>query len=376
MIVSLDIQQTCTNILPEVSAALVSNAPDLTVDSIMALNQWCTGLSTYQISQTEGAVLKNALSVLSAVIGWNQDQAIMIIQKLLLSGVYQIYDVKRLQDLGSLIIGVSSSVITSIPNNFVLGAVQSPSFLANVKTAPVIIQQTIVSQMDKQKFLKTFIRGLRKSGISEMKIINMMSMVKESSKSLRFKRATECTVGQIMQVQIYSDSFPFNYDVTQFNVCLSVQTLKFNLEAITDKVYDRDFQRIILNKLNQAYPDGIPDEVLQVLGSSSRAAMPDDVKKWSVTKIDTLSSLMNSRNGDWDHQMVQLIISKYLSVSGNFLGTNELNSIRGSNLCALNASVLNNITAASVEQAAALSLNAVQRRRGFCSVSLRMHSVQ
>lgn len=46
---------------------------------------------------------------------------------------------------------------------------------------------------------------------------------------------------------------------------------------------------------------------------------------------------------------VQLLVSKYLSVNGNALGSNELNVLGGTNLCALNSSVLKNITAASVE---------------------------
>uniref|UniRef100_A0A671N2G4 Mesothelin a n=1 Tax=Sinocyclocheilus anshuiensis TaxID=1608454 RepID=A0A671N2G4_9TELE len=167
---------------------------------------------------------------------------------------------------------------------------------------------------------------------------------------------TACTVGQILQAQVYSDMFPFAYDVPQFNACLSVQTLKDNLEAVTDRVYDRSYQRIILDKLNQAYPAGLSDEVLQVLGSASHVATPDDVRKWNVTKIDTLSSLMNQRKGDWVPEMVQLLVSKYLSVNGNTLGSNELNALGGTNLCALNTSVLNNITAASVERASALSL--------------------
>lgn len=45
--------------------------------------------------------------------------------------------------------------------------------------------------------------------------------------------------------------FPFAYDVAQFNACLIVQTLKDNLEAITDRVYDRSYQRIVLDKLYQ-----------------------------------------------------------------------------------------------------------------------------
>ncbi|KAA0721629.1 hypothetical protein E1301_Tti024300 [Triplophysa tibetana] len=166
---------------------------------------------------------------------------------------------------------------------------------------------------------------------------------------------TECTVGQITRIVVYSELFPFDYDAAQFDVCLSVETLKENLEAVTDKVYDPELQRIILNKLNQAYPDGLSDERLQVLGSSSRSATPSDVTRWNVTKIDTLSSLMASGNGEWDPEMVRLIVSKYLSVSGNRLGSSELNSL-GSNICALNTSVLNNITASSIEKATALPL--------------------
>lgn len=62
---------------------------------------------------------------------------------------------------------------------------------------------------------------------------------------------TECTVGRITQIVVYSEFFPFDYDAAQFDACLSVETLKENLEAITDKVYDPELQRIILNKLNQ-----------------------------------------------------------------------------------------------------------------------------
>ncbi|XP_026146566.1 uncharacterized protein mslnb [Carassius auratus] len=632
-IVSSSVHQNCTDVLPEVSAALASNAVNLTVNSISALGQSSTGLSTAQISGAGGSVLLNTLSVLSLVQGWNLDQAMMIVQTLLSSGVYQITNAASLQNLGSLIIGVQTSIFRVISGNIFLEAMKSEVFMTNVLSAPVIVQQTIVSQIItvnsspdavitnvpdllateiprvflldvsqtsvtaqtvnrkkwkheqaillfetvaaqfsnpddmsfqvlqgftcsriqsfssnkvmslirgcrrranqtlvlqesqlscmyhyiksadltafsqypaevliyynysmidrsqcrsyfsslgaadfsvlssalsskkqtlfnyargclgisgfrisrdqldvlgnmccflsseyiqssdpyvleklkqcvdlsaeqisalesvllggntsyglsdswnrttlenlellplyltaniwsrftqviKQKFLKTFIRDLRKTNkASEMKILNMMNEVNKISR-VKIKRSAEtsCTAGQILQAQVYSDMFPFAYDVTQFNACLSVQTLKDNLEAVTDRVYDRSYQRIVLDKLNQAYPGGLSDEVLQVLGSASRVATPDDVRKWNVTKIDTLSSLMNQRYGDWDAEMVQLLVSKYLSVNGNALGSSELNALGGTNLCALNTSLLNNIPAASLERASALSL--------------------
>ncbi|KAL1281634.1 hypothetical protein QQF64_000437 [Cirrhinus molitorella] len=631
--ISSSIHQNCTEVLPDVSAALASNAEVLTVDSIQALGQSCTGLSTAQISGAGGNVLLNALSVLRLVQGWNLDQAMMIIQTLLSSGVYQINSVASLQNLGSLIIGVQSSIFSLISGNIFLDAMKSKLFLTNIVGSSAIVQQTVVNQIisvdsssdgiitnipdvmateiprtfllgvssssaaaemvnqkkwkheqavlifetvaaqfsnpddmsfqvlqgftcsriqsfstnkvmnlirgckrrvnqtlvlqesqltcmyyyiksadlaafsqypaevliyynysmidrslcrsyfsslgtanfsvlsstlsfkkqtlfnnardclgisgfrisrdqlevlgnmccflsadyiqssdpyvletlkqctdlsaqqisalesvllggntsygpsgswnrttlenldllplyltaniwskftqaNKQRFLKTFIRDLRKNDkASEMKILNMMNEVNKVLR-VKIKRSAEiaCTSGQILQPQVYSDMFPFAYDVTQFNACLIVETVKDNLEAVTDRVYDRSYQRIVLDKLNQAYPGGVSDEVLQVLGSASRAATPDDVRKWNVTKIDTLSSLMNKRYGDWDAEMVQLMVSKYLSVNGNTLGTNELNALGGTNLCALNTSVLSNIAPASMERASALSL--------------------
>lgn len=62
-----------------------------------------------------------------------------------------------------------------------------------------------------------------------------------------------CTVGEITQVQASDASFPFGYDVNQFNVCLSVQTLKDNLAVITDQATGSDYQQVILYKLDQVF---------------------------------------------------------------------------------------------------------------------------
>ncbi|XP_073764525.1 uncharacterized protein mslnb isoform X2 [Danio rerio] len=631
--VSANIQETCSDIPEEVSAALASNLEVLTENSISALGQSCVGLSTAQISTSTGSVLLGALSLLSNITGWNLDQAMMIIQTLLASGVYKINSAASLEQLGSLIVGVQSSVITALSADVLLQTASSSAFVTNVASAPTIVQQSYVSQIisvnsssdavisnvpdlvsqqiprslllsvtpspasaqrinqkrwrheqavfifesvasqfsnadtisyqvlqgftssrlqnfstdkimnlirgcrrranqtlilqesqltcmyqyikssdlyafsqyppevllyynysvinssvcrsyfsavgtanfsvlsstlsfkkqillnsalqclgvsgssiarsqldvlgnmccflsadyilnsdpsvleklklcstlntaqssaietvllqrntsygpssswnittlqnlnmlmlyvsnniwskftttDKQTFLKTFLRDLRKnSAVPQKQVIYMMNQV-NSVLRIRIKRSTDasCTAGQILQPQVFSDLFPFAYDLTQFNACLSANTLVGNLQAVTERVYDSSYQRIILDKLQQAYPSGVPDLVLQVLGSSSRIATANDIAGWNITRIDTLSALMDPANGDWDPSMVQLLVSKYLSVKGNTLGTNELNALGGTNLCALNTSVLSNITASSLQRATALSL--------------------
>lgn len=61
--------------------------------------------------------------------------------------LWQINSVASLQNLGSLIIGVQSSIFNLISGNIFLEAMKSELFVTNVARAPVIVQQTIVSQV-------------------------------------------------------------------------------------------------------------------------------------------------------------------------------------------------------------------------------------
>ncbi|KAJ8391837.1 hypothetical protein AAFF_G00084530 [Aldrovandia affinis] len=212
---------------------------------------------------------------------------------------------------------------------------------------------------DKRRFLKSFMKARRADKTEKKKLKNLF---KESNRSLRSKRAvgSDCSIGSITQVVISDDAFPFGYDASQFNACLTATTVKNNLAALTEKVDDDDFQRIILDKLNQAYPTGIADEQVQVLGPVSRVASIDDINKWNVTKIDTLAALMASDDGPWEPDKSMAIVTKYLGQEravSNSLGTAELNSIGGTNLCSLDESLLRGITSTSLRNANALTIS-------------------
>lgn len=92
----------------------------------------------------------------------------------------------------------------------------------------------------------------------------------------------------------------------------------------------------------------IAESQVKLLGSASRLASIADINMWNITEIDTLSALMDSSNGEWEQSLARAIIIKYLSVNGNKLGSAELNSLRGPNLCTLNISILSNISAQSI----------------------------
>ncbi|CAN9502545.1 unnamed protein product [Ophioblennius macclurei] len=197
----------------------------------------------------------------------------------------------------------------------------------------------------KRRFLRTFLPELRRNGTRKDRLRALFSAVS----SVRSRRGAGCTVGNITQITVNDQSFPFGYDVTQFDLCLDVPVLRDNLFTISEKVDDTAFQSIILQRLNQAFPSGVPDQQVRLLQSVSRAASLDDISKWSVTSIDTLSALMNPADGPWEPAMAKEIITMYLS-TGNSLGTSELDAI-GSNICSLDTATLNTITPDSLRNA-------------------------
>ncbi|XP_061599296.1 uncharacterized protein LOC133462171 [Cololabis saira] len=226
--------------------------------------------------------------------------------------------------------------------------------LGDLGILPLYFTSNIWGQLKtetKKIFLRGFMPNLRKAKTNKG---NLKKLFEQISLIL-VKRAAGCTAGNITQVTVSDASFPFGYDQTQFDVCLDVSVLKDNLNSICEKVDDNDFQRIILKKLNQAFPSGVPDQEVQMLGSVSRVASLDDISKWNVTEIDTLAALMETEDGTWETAQSKAIITKYLETSGNSLGSSELSTI-DSNLCSLNTSTLMTITPESFRNAKLLNV--------------------
>ncbi|XP_029317087.1 mesothelin-like protein [Cottoperca gobio] len=131
----------------------------------------------------------------------------------------------------------------------------------------------------KRRYLKTFMFTLRKTKTRKSKFKKLFQQISTH----KIKRGAGCTVGNITHVTVSDNSFPFGYEQTQFDLCLDISVLKDNLNSICEKVHDDDFQKVILKKLNQAFPAGVSDEEVQVLVSVSRMASLDDISKWKIT---------------------------------------------------------------------------------------------
>ncbi|KAG7492035.1 hypothetical protein MATL_G00009900 [Megalops atlanticus] len=342
-------QGSCRGYFTEIGAANFDVLSEALIDNKVTLldnAKNCLGITGTNISRGNVEVLGNMCCILDGSYIENSDS--LILEKL-----------KNCNGLSDTQITSTEKVLLAGNSKYGPPSTWNSQTLKDLDSLPLYMTSTFWSNFSSReirKFLKSFLKARRKDKTEKKKL---KKLFKALTRSLRSKRAavSECTVGIITQVTISDDAFPFGYDLSQFNICLTATTVKDNLAAISGKIDDDAFQSVILDKLNQAYPTGIPDEQVQVLGSVSRVASADDISKWNVTKIDTLAGLMIPADGEWEPDKSKAIITKYLSTAGNSLGTAELNSIGGTNLCSLDASVLKGINPSSLRNANALTLS-------------------
>ncbi|KFV78943.1 hypothetical protein N308_01518, partial [Struthio camelus australis] len=112
----------------QVASTLVRKFERFPPAILRALGQAAVGLSVSQIENSiSGKDLEASLPALREVHGWNAEQSSSIINKLLSSG-YQIPDGQSLAKLGSLVAGLNSSLLQSLPPKVILEAIKLPEF--------------------------------------------------------------------------------------------------------------------------------------------------------------------------------------------------------------------------------------------------------
>ncbi|MEQ2310933.1 hypothetical protein AMECASPLE_014387, partial [Ameca splendens] len=130
---------------PEIAATLASNIKTVTLEIFTKLGNACSGLSISQIISVPSSVLLSALSTLSSVTDWTQDQARTIIERLLTSD-FRISTAADLKSLGTLITGLASELLDKIEGLDLLSLSTSLDFITNMLLAPKIIQLTLINK--------------------------------------------------------------------------------------------------------------------------------------------------------------------------------------------------------------------------------------
>ncbi|XP_038142794.1 uncharacterized protein mslnb isoform X5 [Cyprinodon tularosa] len=146
LIVLENLTIVCLDLDPQISAALSSNfGNNVDSNTIAALGNQSTSMSTGQIKNINPQELINSLSILSSVIGWSDGQAKTIVASLLL--MMKINNSSALFMLGSLVTGVPARVFGQMNASDILVASKNPSLIGHMMSAPKVIQQVFVTKI-------------------------------------------------------------------------------------------------------------------------------------------------------------------------------------------------------------------------------------
>ncbi|XP_051743670.1 uncharacterized protein mslna [Ctenopharyngodon idella] len=111
-VILVNFNSSCSNVDPAISTALAGNIKVINAEAITSLGNKVVGLTTTQITSASASVLFSGLSTLSAVSGWSLGQAKAVINVLIKD--YQFTNSSSLLNLGSLIGGMPSTILTTI----------------------------------------------------------------------------------------------------------------------------------------------------------------------------------------------------------------------------------------------------------------------
>ncbi|XP_069760982.1 uncharacterized protein [Narcine bancroftii] len=152
---------------------------------------------------------------------------------------------------------------------------------------------------------------------------------------------TNCTKGLITAVNI-NDLTPAIYNMKQLDLCLSDRVLDNNVLQLGSLSFNPSQLEVLKKRLLQIYPNGLPEEQIQMLGNISTVFNATEINGWNISGVDTLSELMMPQ---LEISMVVSIIARYLQLGGT-LNAVALKAIGGMNLCHLNESqlVISNLT--------------------------------
>uniref|UniRef100_A0A8C6TZP1 Si:ch211-188p14.4 n=1 Tax=Neogobius melanostomus TaxID=47308 RepID=A0A8C6TZP1_9GOBI len=353
---SKDVEKTnCRSYFSAVGAADFSVSSPILNKGQQLFSEARGGISGFNLGKEEVSVLGSLSCRLNSSYIQNSDPSIL-------------ENLKSCQDFSESQVAAMETLLLSGKTSYGNVTTWNKQTLQNLAPLPLYLTENVWSHIQFLHYILTSRKNHNKEKLKSLfKHINPR----------RVKRGAGCTVGNVTSITVRDPSFPFGYDLTQFDLCLDVPVLKENLNFICEKVDDDSFQEVILRKLNEAYPSGVSEENVQVLNSVSRSATLSDISKWSITKIDTLSALMKPEDGSWEAAKSNAVITKYLDTPGNSLGTSELNAI-DANICSLDVTVIKNITPENLRNAKSLNVEScsLEQKRVLYEISNTSFSSQ
>uniref|UniRef100_A0A6I8P8L9 Mesothelin n=2 Tax=Ornithorhynchus anatinus TaxID=9258 RepID=A0A6I8P8L9_ORNAN len=149
------------------------------------------------------------------------------------------------------------------------------------------------------------------------------------------------------------------YSEQMLQDCLNASIVAEKLESLGLYPFSEQQFPILKKKLDEVYPDGYPEVVIQRLGSIIRFVTSQDVEKWNVTSVEMLDSLLRPQEeGAVINSSVTATVIKRFMLGGNPLNASVLNTLGSKYVCLLSEAQLDTIQPQDLRMVAQLNLSA------------------
>ncbi|XP_036890479.1 mesothelin isoform X2 [Sturnira hondurensis] len=143
-----------------------------------------------------------------------------------------------------------------------------------------------------------------------------------------------CPTGR--EVHVVDEELVF-YEEWELEACVSGALLAEQMDRVNTIPFAQEQLDILKHKLDQFYPQGYPESLIQNLSYFFLEVTPEDIHKWNVTSLETVKSLLKVSEGRKMDPQVAALIARYV-VGGGQLDKATLDmlaSFRPTYLCSL-----------------------------------------
>ncbi|XP_016279643.1 mesothelin [Monodelphis domestica] len=164
---------------------------------------------------------------------------------------------------------------------------------------------------------------------------NLRAFIQNLQSSRHRRDANQCPEGEITEI---SEELVI-YTEKELWECLNTSLLAANLDKLKTIPFTYQQEEVFKAKLDKLYPDGYPEVVINNLGSLFKLVTPEDIQKWNVTSVETLTTLLQATD---KNDMAMAVINRYIQ-GGGPLNAMALNVIGSKYFCSLTEEQLNSI---------------------------------
>nr|7U9J_A Chain A, Isoform 3 of Mesothelin [Homo sapiens]7U9J_B Chain B, Isoform 3 of Mesothelin [Homo sapiens] len=140
------------------------------------------------------------------------------------------------------------------------------------------------------------------------------------------------------------------YKKWELEACVDAALLATQMDRVNAIPFTYEQLDVLKHKLDELYPQGYPESVIQHLGYLFLKMSPEDIRKWNVTSLETLKALLEVNKGHEMSPQVATLIDRFVKGRGQ-LDKDTLDTLTAfypGYLCSLSPEELSSVPPSSI----------------------------